>query len=266
MDRVRPRAYTCRFMRHVSPIIVVLLLGLAGCKHAEPTPEPAGVAASATPTSTSSAPSTQAPTPPAPSASAAKSPLPKVEKLDVKKCPARMAVVKHEGLVVELTGCPENVNGKGKAMLTLLDAKGAKKNEVELANGDAHSEELDVKDLYGTGKPVFFVTTAVPTMGSWGGPTTTIYEIENDRLAPVSVTNKDGKTQPLSLVSAIKSTWWLHPARSGKGQDIYVIKTSAEGKDTGYRFAYENGKWTARFTELKKWTGEILKDTMAEFP
>ena len=219
--------------------------------------------------------------PPVPSASvvlaadAGRPPLlPELEKLETKKCPAPIARVDIDKggpdfARVELVGCPEGegggpaVPGAGKSRLTISSAKGF--HSVELAEGDSHTEKLEVQDLYGTGRPVFLVTVTQPSMGSWQGPTTTLYEIEASRLVPLSTSVKDGGLEPISLVSAIHVTWWLHEARSKKGKDIYEIRTNAEGKSMGYRYAFEKNKWVVHSGPLKKWTGEHLPDTEAEF-
>lgn len=214
---------------------------------------------------------------PAPSDSAATgaAKLPKIERIEVKKCPARFATVKldsehgFEGRV-ELTGCPtedEKAHPAGKARLALIDSKGVEKSSILLADGAQQSEKLEVNDLYGTGRPVFFVTVTEPTAGGSNGPITSIYEVDGDKLVQLRVAGKNGGVGgEITLKESLTVHWWLHPARGGRGQDIYLLTAPNTGAVMGYRYAFENGKWVVRSGELKKWTGEHLKDTEAEFP
>lgn len=267
-------------MRHV----LALLLVVCGCDRtggskpaiaADADPPAKSAAAPLPSASAGPLPSTAAPLPSASTGDTVSTPLPKVERAAVKTCPARFAVVKldkahgMEGRV-ELTGCPEEegrLYGAGKAKIALIDAKGAEKNAIVLADGPQHSEKLEVNDLYGTGRPVFFVTVTEPTAGGSNGPITSMYEVDGDKLVQLRVAGKNGGPGgEITLKSSITVHWWLHPARAGRGQDIYLLTAPNSGATTGYRYAFEKGKWVVRSGELKRWTGEHLKDTEAEFP
>jgi len=193
--------------------------------------------------------------------------MPEVDELATIECPARIATVKIDGGSVEAIGCPEGEgyekHVKGRSRLALLDASGKQIDEVEVSDDPYAMVKVEVEDLYGDQRPVFMVTVTVPTMGSWGGPTTTPYQIEGAHLRPILV---NGNGKKLELTSAIKITWWTKPARSGHGKDIYKIVTTIQGTDEGTRYSFEDGKWVAHKGTLKNWTGEHLSNTEAEFP
>ncbi|MFO0742391.1 MAG: hypothetical protein U0270_41340 [Labilithrix sp.] len=245
------------------------LLLLCACDRSGGAAKPADSVDATAPAAASAAASPAASAAPVKSAAPPSATLPKVERVEAKTCPARIASVKLAEGRVDLTGCPEDAKTRtpGKARLTLVDAKGTEKSAVQLADGAEHSEKLEVNDLYGTGRPVFFVTVAEPTAGGSNGPITSMYEVEGDKLVPLRVAGKNGGTGgEITMKDSLTVHWWLHPARGGRGQDIYLLTAPHSGAVTGYRYAFENGKWVVRSGELKKWTGEHLKDTEAEFP
>jgi hypothetical protein len=153
--------------------------------------------------------------------------VPGVEAVMVKSCPAPIARVKLAEGTVEAIGCPEDAKDDVKR----FPAK----------------SRLVLLDASGKTKSEIVLTDAA--------------------LRRLRAFEKVGAPEDIELVSAIKRTWWLHAAREGrKGQDIYEIRTSAEGKDVGNRYSFENARWIVRSGPLKNWTGEHLKDTEAEFP
>jgi hypothetical protein len=247
--------------------VVVALLVSSACKRTV-APEPTPVASASA--STNPAPLAKAATPaassaPAPATSSSATPdagLPDIEALKVKSCPAPIARVKVPEGRVEIIGCPDEMGddiqrNTETSRIVLVDSAGKTKSEGKLADsGEQASVSLELYDLYGDGRPVFFVTVTVPTMGSWNGPTTTLYEIDGGKLRGVS---------GFSLVSSINNTWWVSPARSGRGKDVYQIRTNREGESNGTRYAFEQGRWVARSSRLQNWTGEHLSNTDAEF-
>jgi hypothetical protein len=237
-----------------------LIFAVAGCRRSQPLPPAQQEAAPPPPVVVPAIASVSVAPPPAPA------PMPTVEELAVKKCPARIARVKlPSGSRVELIGCPESEGYEekiagAKSALVLVDSENKTEDSVELSK-DEETAKLEVEDVYGDGRPMIVVTTTHPCMGSWCGPTTRLYDVESGKLRAMRI---DGDV--IELKSALKITWWFHPARSGKGKDIYKIVSTIQGTVEGTRYAFENAKWVAHKGPLKNWTGEHLKDTEAEFP
>jgi hypothetical protein len=197
----------------------------------------------------------------------------------VKSCPAPIATIKlaaQSGFdgTLRLVSCPPTESGKtadavkrgaGEYRLELLDAAGKRLDSFALTPG---STKIEANDLYGSDRAVFFVTSQSlePCAGRSCGPTTQLVEIEGGKLRRVQATGKTGKAEDIGLSSSLARTWWLHPARSGHGSDIYEVLNPPNGDATGFRYAFENGRWVIHEGVLKKWTGEHAADTEAEFP
>ena len=230
----------------------VLLFALAACRNPAP---PQADAAPATPSAT--APATAAVTAKATAtasalAAADAGPPPAC---DVERAHFRLTKALHgvDG-TLSLLACPDlgglpvweaSEDPDRRGVLRVVSDSGRELDRVLLGSATVSIEQ---KVLRPDGRPTFLVTEDLTAaFGTYSGPSTTLYDVEEAHLAPV-LTN-DGKE--MSGAQTMHATW--HLERRGKGQDFLgariVPKVEADGGtsfETRFvRFSYTKDGWVA---------------------